>query len=90
MFSRNVKRGRIEKAIQELVASDTVEMISEPTKGRPLNILKTKYPYDKSDKNDKRSDFEVSEGLKSFKSFKSLKDSENKHDDSRPLSKEDF
>jgi hypothetical protein len=76
LFSRNVKKDRIEKAIQELVTSDTAEMVSEPTKGRPLNILKIKYPYDKNDINDKRSDFEVSEGLKSFKSFKSYRDLE--------------
>jgi len=78
LFSRNVKKDRIEKAIEELVTSDTAEMVSEPTKGRPLNILKIKYSYDKSDINDKRSEREVGEGLKSFKSFKSLRDPENK------------
>ncbi|MGB9500151.1 MAG: hypothetical protein ACKVE4_10490 [Dissulfuribacterales bacterium] len=44
LFSRNVKKDRIEKAIQELITSDTAEMVSEPTRGRPLNILKIKYP----------------------------------------------
>jgi hypothetical protein len=78
LFSRNVKKDRIEKAIQELVTSDTAEMVSEPTGGRPLNILKRKYPNDKNDINDKRCEIEVKKGLKSFKS---LRDSDKKPDE---------
>jgi len=78
LFSRNVKKDRIEKAIEELVTSDTAEMVSEPTGGRPLNILKRKYPNDKNDINDKRCEIEVKKGLKSFKS---LRDSDKKPDE---------
>jgi hypothetical protein len=78
LFSRNVKKDRIEKAIQELVTSDTAEMVLEPTKGRPLNILKMKCFNDINDINDKRSENGVDERLKSFKSFKSLRGSDKK------------
>jgi hypothetical protein len=81
LFLRNVKRDRIQRAIEELIATDTAEMILQPTGGRPLNILKIKYPYDKNDINDKRSDNKADERLKSFKSFLSLRDLEKKPDE---------
>lgn len=55
LFSRHIKKDRIEKAIEELVANDTAKMISESTGGRPLQVLKIKHSSDKSDKSDKRS-----------------------------------
>ena len=75
LFSRHVKKDRIQKAIEELIASDTVEMVSESTGGRPLQVLKQKRT---SDKSDKRFENGVSEGLLSHKSLMSLGDSEKK------------
>lgn len=81
LFSRNTKSDRLQKAIQELVANDTAELISEPTKGRPLQVLKYKYPYEKNEFNEKRSNDRADEELNSLISFNSLKDSEKKPDE---------
>lgn len=56
LFSRNIKSDRIQTAIEELVSSDAAEMVSEPTKGRPLQVLKIKHSYEKNEFNEKRFD----------------------------------
>jgi len=69
LFFRNLESDRLKKAIQELVASDMAEMVSEPTKGRPSKILKIKYS---NEKNEKRSDSRANERVNSFNSLRDL------------------